>query len=675
MEAVFEPEIGNIVGPQKEGSWSGIFWQEPQDRQLQEARGRLFLVLVISLPVGFSPPAPLAHSFWAHLSNSFYGKKEGGVLSALESAVSSSLVWLDQSVAPFKKELALQKINFGLAAGSLWGKVLYLAQTGEASVKIIRGGKLKTILSSFEVSGGDIFSDLRLSCASGFLQKGDFVIFSTRSFEKAAEDQEILSLLERDLGAREFCEAISPAIHESEDSCLIAALILKMNLVSAPTKEEAVTFSQVTESKLQPIKSQPERKFGGFWRKIFSKFKLIVQIGSILQIIGKKALPIWDRFWPRSELYLRDSQAAKAVRKRIIAVLLIVLVFIFLGSIFLGVRERGKTAERLKFDEIYQKANQETDEAQSILDLNRVRSRELLEDAQNLLSQASQLNVPKGKIKSLSEKIGKLKGQALKIIDASGLGVFFDLSLAKKEAKGEKIVLLGTNLLILDPLNSSVYLLGRETKSTKVYTGDFAKGKYLAVSGEKPFILKEDEGLFELDLASGQPKKVLEKDSNWGQIKDIFSYNDNLYLLSSQKNQIWKYPGAPSGFGAIVPFVKEGTANFSKSISLAVDGTIWVLTQDGGVMKILPGSVESVDIGGLDKPLSYPLAIETASEYKNIYILDKGNKRIVVLNKDGEYDSQYQADFITGAQDFVVDEKAGDIFVLLAPKIYQVKIQ
>ena len=67
MEAAFEPEIGNIVGPQKEGSWSGIFWQEPQDKELKEARGRLFLVLVISLPLGFSPPAPLAHALWVHL--------------------------------------------------------------------------------------------------------------------------------------------------------------------------------------------------------------------------------------------------------------------------------------------------------------------------------------------------------------------------------------------------------------------------------------------------------------------------------------------------------------------------------------------------------------------------------------------------------------------------------
>jgi hypothetical protein len=675
MEAVFEPEIGNIVGPQKEGSWSGIFWQEPQERELQEKRGRLFLVLVISLPLGFSPPAPLAHALWVHLSNSFYGKKEGGVLSALEGAVSSSLAWLDQSVAPFKRELALQKINFGLVTGSLWGQVLYLAQTGEASVKIVRDGNLKTILSSFEVSGSEIFADLHLSCASGFLKNHDFVIFSTKNFEKAISDSEILAQTERELSSKEFCESISPRIHEREDAHLIAALVLKMNLVSKPTSEEAITFSQVTESKLQPIKAQPEAQIGNFWRKFSSNFKIPIGARSFFQAVAKKAFLIWQKIWPKRELYLKDSQARKAFKKRIVAILLVILIFLFLGSISWGLRERGKTAQRAKFEEFYQKANQEVDEAQSVLELNRLRSRELLDEAQNLLSEAKRLNVQKAKIKSLAEKIEKLKKQALKIIDASSSPIFFDLSLAKSQAKGEKIVLLGLNLAVLDPLNGSVYTLGREEKSSRVYQGDFAKGRFTASWGERLFILKEDEGVFELDLTSGQPKKVLEKDSSWGKIVDFFSYNDNLYVLDSQKSQIWKYPGTPSGFGAPVSFIKEGASDLSKSVSFAIDGTVWVLREEQGMVKILPGSAESIDISGLDKPLSYPVAIDTASEYKNIYVLDKGNKRIVVINKDGDYDSQYQADFLAGAQDFSVDEKAGEIFVLLGPKIYQVKIQ
>jgi len=675
MEAVFEPEIGNIVGPQKEGSWSGIFWQEPQDKQLQELRGRLFLVLVISFPSGFSPPAPLAHSFWVHLSNQFYSKKEGGVLSALEDAASSSLAWLDQSAAPFKKELALEKINFGFVAGSLWGKILYLVQTGEASVKIIRGGKLKTIFSSFEVQGTDIFSKLHLSCASGFLQDGDFVIFSTRSFEKTIGDQEILSQVEKNLNAKEFCESVSPLIHESESSHLTAALVLKMNLVST-TPKGTVTFSQVTESGLRPVELQPERKTKTFWRIFFSKFNKENWLSNIFQIILKKTLSVWEKLWPKGELYLKkDSQAAKAVKKRLIAFLLLILILIFLGRVFWGVKERGRSAERIKFDEIYQKANQEVNEAQSILELNRIRSRELLEDAQNLLSQASQLGIQKNKVKSLTEKIDKLKIQALKIVDIEKPTLFFDLSLAKSSSKGEKIILSGSNLLILDSSANSIYFLGRETKSTKVYTGDFAKGKHLASWEDRIFILKEDEGVFELDQNTGQSKKILERNSLWGKIDDFFAYNGNLYVLDSQKNQIWKYPGSGEGFGSQVAFLKEGASELSKAVSFAIDGTIWVLREDGGLFKILPDLIEPIDVAGLDKPFSYPLAVDTASEYKNLYILDKGNKRIVVLGKDGEYDSQYRAQFVDGVQDFAVDEKSGDIFLLSGSKIYQVKIQ
>jgi len=248
------------------------------------------------------------------------------------------------------------------------------------------------------------------------------------------------------------------------------------------------------------------------------------------------------------------------------------------------------------------------------------------------------------------------------------------LSLAKKGAKGEKIAFIGENILVLDPSFGSVYLLGKTDRSAKVFAGEFAKSKLLTASSDKAYFLS-DVGIFEFDSVTGQVKKILEKDSVWGKIADVFFYNGNLYLLDSQKNQIWKYPGGAGGFGSIMPYIKEASTDLSKSTSLAVDGVIWVLTQDKGILKILPDTIESIDVNGLDKPFSYPSVLRTQSEYKNIYVLDKGNKRLVVLNKEGEYDSQYQADFLAGAQDFAVDEKTGDIFVLSSPKIYQIKIQ
>ncbi|KKU95301.1 MAG: hypothetical protein UY27_C0023G0009 [Candidatus Gottesmanbacteria bacterium GW2011_GWA1_48_13] len=81
---------------------------------------------------------------------------------------------------------------------------------------------------------------------------------------------------------------------------------------------------------------------------------------------------------------------------------------------------------------------------------------------------------------------------------------------------------------------------------------------------------------------------------------------------------------------------------------------------------------ESFTVSGLDKDLGENRIIYTDEDQENLYVLDRTNKRIVVLKKTGEYLQQYEGGEIGNASSLVVDEKAGKVYILAGSKIYEI---
>jgi hypothetical protein len=127
--------------------------------------------------------------------------------------------------------------------------------------------------------------------------------------------------------------------------------------------------------------------------------------------------------------------------------------------------------------------------------------------------------------------------------------------------------------------------------------------------------------------------------AQWGQIRAVASFLGNVYLLDASKNQIWKYVPAANGYSQqAVPYLPaNSSANFSHSVSLAVDGDVWTLTSDGSVLRFRGGQRVPFELSGLDSPLKNPVAIYTRPEVDSLYIADAGNQRIVEFDKNGKF--------------------------------------
>jgi len=108
---------------------------------------------------------------------------------------------------------------------------------------------------------------------------------------------------------------------------------------------------------------------------------------------------------------------------------------------------------------------------------------------------------------------------------------------------------------------------------------------------------------------------------------------------------------------------------------MSIDASIWVLESSGRILKYTRGAKDHFVISGLDQPLSNPTVIFTDDDSENLYLLDKGNLRIVVISKSGEYHSQYLWSGISEVTGLIASEEEGKIYLLSGNIIYQIEIK
>ena len=75
---------------------------------------------------------------------------------------------------------------------------------------------------------------------------------------------------------------------------------------------------------------------------------------------------------------------------------------------------------------------------------------------------------------------------------------------------------------------------------------------------------------------------------------------------------------------------------------MAIDSSIYIVSSDGSINKFTKGASDTFALSGLDKSLLNPTKIFTNANTDNIYVLDNGNSRILVLDKTGHLKNQYK---------------------------------
>lgn len=458
-------------------------------------------------------------------------------------------------------------------------------------------------------------SNNQLRVASGRLTDKDIAIIQTDQFNQLVDSEKLYSSLDH-FQPSEIAENLAPSIHDKEEGGAAAIIIQYKKPEEEYYAVENFTPSEKIEhsiaQKEEPLTAEPISETQEKKEAFLQKIKKNLKLPGL----GK----------------------VNASRKMILAVIVIIAI-VFSGSIYLNVKRQNDAKIKALFDQVYSQVQNKYDEGQSLSELNQSLAHDSFVQAKKLLDDAN------GKFPKDSEEEKKINELAQKVDQALGSTSGVN-SVSAKE---------------VDSNESNMLSLEKEKELNYVFSSD------------KNLYYLDDNGVSIADKNGDNSKTLIKNDKAWATPGGLAFYFGNFYVLD-KKAGILKFVSGGDGYGKSSYFTKDTSPNLSKASAIAIDGSIWIIFSDGNIAKFTRGTSDNLKVTGLDIPFNNPTRIWTSVDSDKVYILDKGNSRIVVLDKSGTYKEQYQAGVIKNAKDFDIQETAKKILILSNGKIYQLSL-
>lgn len=183
-----------------------------------------------------------------------------------------------------------------------------------------------------------------------------------------------------------------------------------------------------------------------------------------------------------------------------------------------------------------------------------------------------------------------------------------------------------------------------------------------------------------VEFAAGQvvPMKT-EDPAGWQNGTDIKAYLRYLYMLSSERKQVYKYERLSNRYGAPVAYNVNG--DLTDAIDMAIDGNVYVLKEGGTVLKLFRGETQPFVIRRAPENAFADATKIFKVQDGNFYFLDPKNARVLVAGESGTagesvYVKQFvlEGDQIGELRDFYVDPEETHLYVLDEKRVYAIDL-
>ncbi len=578
----------------------------------------------------------------------FYYEEEGTISQKLNATFAEA----------DKKLAETESWDLGLAVVS--NKILYLIGKGEIKVYLKRNGQISSLL---DVGGQN-------QLISGFIQEGDRVFLTTETLNSFLSS-DLEQSLELPLAGWE--EEISNRMSDATlDVQGLAGLLLETQpdvpQPVEPTSQAPIPVLGHTsaEDNLHSYVPQPSNVPAPEFKNPLPQL-----LASLGKLIPRR----------KNEYYADTSRNWKGIlptsgRGRLILAV-ILLVVLGLGVGFKVKRDSDKQTN-LAFAADLQQAQDDYNAAQNLKTLNPAEAKNKLDSAKKQVNKALGLKPKDSRALDLKNQINQNADAILQQFAASEFPVFMDLDLIKKDFRPIQMSLSGTKLLLLDPGVKTLVAIDITKKSNQTLAGSDQMGdaKFASINGGIGFVYSQNKGVLRVDTTNQKVTTVAKQDSGWGQIKDLTGFAGNVYLLDSDKNQIWKYLPTSAGYSDKRNYLNDGVkVDLGSAVRMQIESSVYILKSGGEMIRLTKGAPDNFSYGGLDTGIKNPKSFFVSSDTDNLYLLDSGNSRLLVLGKTGQYKSQYKGDRFGSATDLVVDEQNKKVYLLDGGKIYSTDLK
>jgi len=623
-----------VVGNPDGSGWVQVHDYTPDTPQKLAHRGRLYAVIStqaqnpgeIDLAQNGKLRLEMGREILARLHEEYYGQLEGNAFDCLVGAVSR-----------VSSEFTSRELNVEIGACVfLSGKLLGACANG-AVLLVLRAGQLVPLLTT---QRGNHLS------VSGLANAKDKVVIGTQQLLHTVSMGVLKGALETE-GLDEFSETISPKVLGSETSSSTAVLVIEIE-----NDSDSSSFSQPPyQVSLQPevVKRSPN-----------IRARLIGVIDTVLEKLPDPRLRV-----------KADTIDVETHKRRKSLPLVGFLILIILGiSIVFGVKQKDAREKEAALLARISEVEREFEEAQSLVGLNKSRAKELLLSARARAMDLKDEGQDSQALDSLLNKISESLGPVAGVYEVEP-ELYLDTTLVSSGFSADQLVYSDESILIMDSGAQQVVSVELENKTTEFVAGpDYLKDAIdLAFYAGRSFVLSSD-GVREVT----DDVELVIKPEDWEPSQALISaFAGNLYVLDRKNNQIWRYPGIRLGLSQKEAWLTDGVeTDFSEAIGMGIDGSVWVLAQNGRLEKYTRGNKDSFSLDSESNLSFSKFYIDENSEY--LYFYDSSQTRFLKFSKGGKFEAEYINTQFTGIDGFVVTESQNKLVYLKEGKLYEFKV-
>lgn len=617
-----------LTGDTSDSDWVQVHDFRPEGEEKFNNKGHLFAVFSAKIDKSGIDKVVVGREIITRLHEEYFGKVDSGAFSALAQAV-------DKVSKEFLESLGKVEI----AAVAVVRETVYSAAVGGAQVSILRNAMLADIL----------VSNKGVASASGHPNGEDVLILGTRAFFDNYSDGQIKAALQGK-SADAAVEALAPSAHSADDSGKIAAAILK--------------FSEEPKFKIRETEGQTtDLKVAGGTKKGFG---IVGRAKKSFKRLGEKL--------PEKQIKVREhslDEAQTGGKRKVAASVGIILLLLLSVSIFFGVKQKEKKDFESSYKTRLTESKFKFEEAVGLFEIDPKRARELFSESKKTVDGLIGEGIDAQEVLELSQSINESMGMILGEYKVDP-EMFLDLSLLSDGFSGKDLAASAEKIYVLDQQGEKAVSIDFQTKRSEVTVGpDQLDGAdKLAAYAERIFVIESGE-IYEV---SENEKDSIEK-LGASEIL-IKAYAGNLYALEKSLSSIWRIPGTDEGFASKKNWLAEGVEpDFSRIVSWAIDGTIWLLSESGKVSRYSLGNQINFEVSGVFPPITSATDLYTNDRLQFVYLLESESGRVVVIDKKGGYIAQYISEDIKEAKKIVVSEKEKKMILLTGQKLLAVEIK
>lgn len=657
-----EVRLGKVLG-----KLGGVFWGQvheflPDDQETVIKKGRLVVVVEVEVTSEQSPDE-VGRELLFRINETYYGLEEG-VLDSLR-----------KTVGIVKEEFVGAKVICGVF---IENRVYLAANNG--GVWIDKNGKLGWIVAEKDTEEkGEVY-------VSGRVALGERLIMGTDEFwnklmieelvrgekELGKEVKRLEDILHKGVGGVgaivDFGEV---KVSEVKSSVVLEEKVAEMmEGVGADNKEEQLDGEEVKgDDMLMRTENieEPEREINQEKRFSLNSRSFKDRLVDVAKKV-KESMKM-------DEVYVVE-QPKESYRKIILSGIIFLAIFLV---VFVAGRIRNQSlalkndAGEKQIELIVHQYN----EAKGLVGMNRERSKELLESVNSQIAGLTAKQLEDKRILEVQTGMGEVLGVAsgtLRIV----LKQVTDLSLNRDGAVASGLIGVdGGAVGVLDVPASRVFVVKPATGAVEVMLGKDGIGAVKLVSGYPGKVVAiSDKGIVDCGIVNKKCEVGLEYEEVMGNMVDMKMWAGNVYLLTA--NRVVKYPVVEKGYGAASNWLSKDEDELVNATSMAIDGNVWIVQKSGGssvVTKFVGGVKEEFFISGLDKSLGERVVIETSEKIEKLYLLDVDNKRVVVVNKTGEFVEQWVSDDFGQVTSLLVDSEGRKVYFAKGGGVYMYESQ